>query len=105
MMDLESNLEKAKLALSQKEDFNLFDAFRMLDRSCNGWVYINQIHQVLDQLNVTFSREELELFFKRYDRNQDGKLQYSEFCESFSPLDSYYESLLNKRRSSPNPFS
>jgi hypothetical protein len=43
--------------------------------------------------------DELDLFFKRYDKNRDGKLRYSEFCDAMSPLEPYYMTMLNRRPS------
>lgn len=33
----------------------------------------------------------------RYDRDRDGKLRYSEFCDSFLPTDPFHASLLAKK--------
>jgi Ca2+-binding EF-hand superfamily protein len=44
--------------------------------------------------------EELDLFFKRYDKDQDGRIRFSEFCDAFTPADAYYATLLNRRTSS-----
>jgi hypothetical protein len=34
---------------------------------------------------------------KRYDKDEDGKLKYSEFCDAFLPTDSFHASLLAKK--------
>jgi len=41
----------------------------------------------------------LELFYKRYDKNHDGRLLYSEFCDAFCPNDSYLAHTINRRTS------
>jgi hypothetical protein len=41
--------------------------------------------------------DDLELFFYRYDKDQDGKLRYSEFCDAFLPTDPFHASLLAKK--------
>lgn len=33
----------------------------------------------------------------RYDRDRDGRLKYSEFCDSFLPIDPFHASLLAKK--------
>ena len=43
--------------------------------------------------------DELDLFFARYDKNSDGRIRFSEFCDAFTPLDVYYGTLLNRRTS------
>jgi len=34
---------------------------------------------------------------KRYDRDSDGRLKYTEFCDAFLPVDSFHASLLVKK--------
>jgi Ca2+-binding EF-hand superfamily protein len=53
----------------------------------------------LSDIGIYPSLDELELYFKRYDKDGDGRLKFSEFCDSFTPLDNYYATLLNRRTS------
>lgn len=34
---------------------------------------------------------------KRYDKDEDGRLRYSEFCDAFIPSDNFHASLLAKK--------
>lgn len=34
---------------------------------------------------------------RRYDKDDDAKLRYSEFCDAFLPIDSFHASLLAKK--------
>jgi len=34
---------------------------------------------------------------KRYDKDEDNRLRYSEFCDAFLPIDSFHASLLAKK--------
>lgn len=45
------------------------------------------------------SLEELELYIKRYDKDHDHRVKYSEFCDSMTPNEAYYASILNRRAS------
>jgi Ca2+-binding EF-hand superfamily protein len=36
-------------------------------------------------MGVFASYEEIELFIKRYDKNRDGTLRFSEFSDAFIP--------------------
>ena len=44
-------------------------------------------------------RDDIDLFVKRYDRNDDGRLRYSEFCDAFVPKSISYSSDINSRKS------
>ncbi len=98
-ISLERELENAKISLIQKADFNIFDAFRIFDIDNRGWVTSTDLRLGLNDIGVYPGLEELDLFFKRYDKNQDGRIKFSEFCDSFTPLDNYYGILLNRRTS------
>jgi hypothetical protein len=39
------------------------------------------------------------LYIKRWDKNNDHRLRFSEFSDSLAPLDHYYANLLNRRTS------
>lgn len=80
-----------------KHDFNLSDAFYVFDTNLNGWISHSELKFGLNDLGVYPTVEETDLFFKRYDKNQDGRLHYHEFSHAFTPQDSYYASMLNRR--------
>jgi Ca2+-binding EF-hand superfamily protein len=84
-ISLEKELEDAKGRLALQPDFNLMDAFQMLDRTAKGSVTATELHEVLADLGSYALRENVYLFHRRYDRNSDGRLLYSEFCDAFTP--------------------
>ena len=43
------------------------------------------------------SERELKLFMKRFDKDRDNQMRYSEFCDAFLPVDSFHASLLAKK--------
>jgi Ca2+-binding EF-hand superfamily protein len=43
--------------------------------------------------------DDINLFFDRYDKGRDGRLDYREFAEALTPEDPYYASILAKRPS------
>ena len=50
-------------------------------------------------MGVYCQQSELELFFKRYDTNNDSKIRYLEFCDAFAPKDKLYASHLASKTS------
>ncbi|CDW77960.1 ef hand family protein [Stylonychia lemnae] len=96
-LDLEKRLERVKIDLSLRTDFNLIDAFRVFDSEGKGWINPQEVKDGLAQLNVFTNLEDLKLYFSRYDKDEDGRLKYSEFCDSFLPIDAFHASLLAKK--------
>jgi len=68
-----------------------------VDIDNKGYISYTDLKAGLNDIGVFPSVEDLELYIKRYDKNNDHRLRFSEFADSFTPLDAYYGSLLNKR--------
>jgi len=96
-INIERELESVKQELSLKSDFNLLDAFRFFDKQGNGKVNSYEFEETLKDFGVFPVRDEVYLFIRRYDRDGDGKLRYSEFCDAFMPVKAEYASILNGR--------
>lgn len=97
-LELEKRLERAKVDLSLRTDFNLIDSFRIFDSHGKGWVSPEEVRAGLaDVFNVAVSTKEMHLYMCRYDKDKDGRLKYSEFCDSFLPIDPFHASLLAKK--------
>ena len=96
---MERDLENSKINLTKTPDFNLFDAFRIFDMDSRGWITLTDLKIGLNEIGVYPDQEELALFFKRYDKDMDNRLRFSEFSDAFSPIDSYYKQILNRRHS------
>lgn len=98
-ISIERDLESAKAALVDRPDFNLFDAFRIFDFDNRGYITRVDLKLGLNDLGLFPTQEDIELFFARYDTNQDSRIRFSEFCKAFEPQDSYLASILNRRPS------
>ena len=66
-LELEKKIEKAKIQLSLKTDFNLIDAFRIFNESGNGSASISDLQRGLSELGLDVSVDEVSLFMKRFD--------------------------------------
>ena len=97
-ISLERELEAYKIDLAAKPDFNLTDAFRMLDIEGKGWVTASEIKGGLEVLGLFADKQDVYLFLRRYDGDSDGRIRYSDFCEAFTPKDEYYADLLGSRK-------
>lgn len=69
----------------------------MLDRSTKGWVTASELVDVLTELGIYANRDNVYLFVRRYDKNSDGRLRYSEFCDAFTPKSTTHSLTLNTR--------
>lgn len=97
-LELERRLERVKIDLSLRTDFNLIDTFRIFDSQGKGWVTPDEIKAgLVNVFNLTLTSIDIHLYMARYDRDKDGKLKYSEFCDSFLPIDPFHASLLAKK--------
>ena len=97
----ERELENLKLELASQQDFNLITAWQMLDPNNKGWLTGPDLLHSLELLGVQAKKDEVYLFLMRYDRDSDGRLLYSDFCEAFSPRDNITAALLSRRAPYP----
>ena len=80
---LEREVESSKVALTLKPDFNLHDAFRIFDQGHYGAISVADLRDGLAAIGVFPTSEETDLFFKRYDASNDGRLNFHEFSQAF----------------------
>jgi hypothetical protein len=86
------------MKLAECSDFNLVDAFSMLDHKSLGWVSAPQIFTMFLDHEVFAHKDDIYNYTRRFDRDMDSKLLYSDFCESFTPKDPYYAHAVNQRK-------
>ena len=82
---LELEVDDAKCRLAQQTDFNLMDAYQMLDKFSKGWVTVPDIIESLGELGAYPHKDDVYLFVRRYDKDGDGRVLYSDFCDAFTP--------------------
>lgn len=49
-------------------------------------------------MGVHAHKDDVYNFTRRFDKDNDSKLQYSDFCEALTPKDSYYQHQLGNRK-------
>jgi hypothetical protein len=70
----------------------------MFDIEGKGWVTVSELKTGLKDLNFPANKDEIYLFIRRFDKDNDGRLRYSDFCEAFTPLDQEYAQVLGERK-------
>lgn len=69
----------------------------MLDKTVKGWITAPELVDALLDLGNYIDRENVYLFVRRYDRDSDGRLLYSDFCDAFTPKSPSHSITLNSR--------
>lgn len=85
MIQLERDLERLKVEVTLREDFNLIDAFGLLDVQGKGYISPVELRESLNEMSVKTNIDEVHLVFERFNTLQDGILKYSEFSEAMMP--------------------
>eukprot|EP01017_Pseudomicrothorax_dubius_P032921 TRINITY_DN4358_c0_g1_i16.p1 TRINITY_DN4358_c0_g1~~TRINITY_DN4358_c0_g1_i16.p1 ORF type:complete len:500 (+),score=121.60 TRINITY_DN4358_c0_g1_i16:61-1500(+) len=95
---LEKELELVKEDLALQPDFNLIDAFRMIDVKNRGFVQPSAIQRELGRLGLSPSKEQVYLLVKRFNAVGDGRLLFVEFAEMIAPVsEEYYKKLTGRK--------
>ena len=80
-LTVEENAEMLRKRLSRRPDFNVHEAFQMIDRDSNGYITRNELRRVLGENGVYASENDLCMILQRFDRNSDSRISYAEFME------------------------
>lgn len=78
-----SKLEVQRRALTLRYDYNVFDAFRAIDRYRSGYITCTSLSVFLKAAGYLARFDDAELFIRALDRDKDGRLSYSEFADGF----------------------
>jgi Ca2+-binding EF-hand superfamily protein len=97
-INIDREIEEIKKQLALKSDFNLLDAFRVFDVHSRGYITKLEFELALNDMGLYPTKDELYLFFKRFDKDQDGLLRYSDFCKAVLPQSSEYANIMNSRQ-------
>lgn len=103
LIRVENDIEREKITLAQKSDFNLTDAFKIFDTNYCGHLCVTELRDGLAAIGVFPTSEELDLFITRYDKTGDRRLSMREFSDSFLALDAYYAGMVERRLSNHRP--
>ena len=69
----------------------------MIDQHEKGWVSVPELRESLEDLSLYPKKDDVFLFIRRFDKDDDGNLLFSDFCEAISPKDALSSSVLGRR--------
>lgn len=98
-LKIDNELEKEKIKLWTRSDFNILDLFRFFDSDGLSIITLFECKNALDILGVNYNENALFLLMKRYDQDYDGKLCLAEFERMLKPADK----LISKNMPKPYP--
>ena len=84
---LEKDLERLKIEIILRDDYNLIDAFGLLDVQGKGYISPVELREALCELGLKCNIDEIHLVFEKFNSLADGMLKYSEFSEAMMPQD------------------
>ena len=99
MIGGENDVEREKINLALKPDFNMVDAFQIFDSNRDGRVDQFELREGLAAIGVFPTQDEIDLFIKRYDTSGDRRLNMREFSDAFLALDASYAGMAERRGS------
>jgi len=81
----EVNSEALRQKLNRRPLFNIYEAFKALDKNDLGFFSIDEFKELLLDHGIYATSKDLLNLVQRYDKNQDGKVTYSEFVQEMTP--------------------
>ena len=97
LMEIEGDIERAKIDLSLNPDFNVEDCFRIFELDERGYLDKDDLKYGLNLLNVYPSQHELSLLMKRFDLQKQGGINYSDFFDIIVPFEKEYRNRVEDR--------
>lgn len=56
-----------------------------MDKNDNGFIAPAEFRCMLEDYGVYVSNKDIQVLLTRYDKNNDGRVSYSEFCNEILP--------------------
>lgn len=94
------DIERKKNELSLKHDFNLIDAFKMLDANDYGSISIGDFEDTFRHFAFNAPRDEIFLLIKHFSNLKNTRLTFADFSDIFSPKQDEYARILRNRSAS-----
>lgn len=88
-MDLDREIERAKIALTLMPDFNIDDAFRIFDELNKAYIGSYDLEKALNRMRVYAASDESDLIVRHFSKG-GSRLNFQEFSQIFIARDPGY---------------
>ena len=106
LINVESQIEEAKVNLANNPDFNCEDAFRLFETNEKGYLDKEDIKKGLNLIGITPTEQELNILMKRFDLQKNNFINYADFFDMVVPFDKDLRPAVeNRQPKSPDNFS
>jgi Ca2+-binding EF-hand superfamily protein len=85
VIETEYHSEKIRQRLSRRPLFDAYDAFEALDKNRSGFITRPEFRELLSDHGFYATQKEVNSLLNRYDKNEDGKVSYTEFVREITP--------------------
>ena len=97
LIEIESEIEQAKIDLIMRSDFNVEDAFRIFENPENEKISFSDLEKGLKQLGIYASFKEIRLLMRRVDIKKKGYIDFSDFFDLLVPFQKKYRDNVERR--------
>ena len=94
---LENKIEKAKIDLSLRSDFNVEDAFKIFERENRKYITDADLIYGLNTLEVYPSEKDILLIKRRINPKKTENIIFSDFSDFILPFEKDYRNMIEKR--------
>lgn len=99
VMNEESNIEKMKIDLALRNDFNVEDAFRIFELNKRDYLTEEDLKYGLSLLDIFSTDQDTKILMKRFDLQGKGVLNYADFFDMIIPYEKDYRTMVENRLS------
>ena len=97
LMDTELEIEKAKIELSLRTDFNIKEVYKFFDSKHFDCLTLNDLKNGLRKLQLYVTDSQIKLLIKKYDLNNNGFIGYDDFFNMLVPYEREYRNIIEKK--------
>ena len=100
IMQIEDLIEKAKIDLALRSDFNAVDCFKIFELNGRGIITPQDLKYGLDCLEVFTSQNDIKLILRRADLKKCGGINFLDFFDLVVPYQNDYRKMVENRNPS-----